>query len=141
MMLPKLQQGLEPHSALANSLPDPPTQRAATAAKNRPPDRPTPQSALTMVNQAMISSARKYSGIKDPILAIFAQPHACMPNCDNAGVKAFEAQFGSQVAAFEAGNPAASVVRLPNANHYVYQSNEAEVEQEMNRFMDGLSGH
>jgi hypothetical protein len=50
----------------------------------------------------------------------------------------FEAQYAAQVDAFEAGNPSARVVRLPYADHYVYKSNEDEVMQEMNRFMDTL---
>ena len=38
----------------------------------------------------------------------------------------------------EAHYPNAHVVRLPNANHYVFLSNEADVLREMNAFMDGL---
>ena len=34
--------------------------------------------------------------------------------------------------------PTAQVVRLPNANHYVFNSNEAEVLRAMNGFLDQL---
>jgi non-heme chloroperoxidase len=34
--------------------------------------------------------------------------------------------------------PSAKVVRLPNANHYVFRSNEAEVLQAMNDFLGKL---
>jgi hypothetical protein len=42
------------------------------------------------------------------------------------------------VTAFERGLPSARVVRIPNADHYVFQSNEAEVLREMNAFIAGL---
>ena len=42
-------------------------------------------------------------------------------------------------AAFQAGVPSARVVRLPNANHYVFNSNEADVLREMNAFIGSLS--
>jgi hypothetical protein len=34
--------------------------------------------------------------------------------------------------------PNARVVRLPNANHFVFVSNEADVLREMNAFIAGL---
>jgi len=37
--------------------------------------------------------------------------------------------------AFAAGIPSAKVIRLPNANHYVFRSNEAEVLRAMNDFL------
>jgi non-heme chloroperoxidase len=40
--------------------------------------------------------------------------------------------------AFEAGVPAAQVIRLPNANHYVFRSNEADVLRAMNEFLSKL---
>ena len=40
--------------------------------------------------------------------------------------------------AFESGLPSARVVRLPHANHYVFQSNEADVLREMNAFIGAL---
>ncbi len=33
--------------------------------------------------------------------------------------------------------PNAGVLRIANASHYIWRSNEAQVEQEMNSFMDG----
>jgi hypothetical protein len=38
----------------------------------------------------------------------------------------------------QAGYPNARVVRLPNANHYVFFSNEADVLREMHAFIAGL---
>jgi hypothetical protein len=43
--------------------------------------------------------------------------------------------------AFETGVPSAKVVRLPNANHYVFRSNEAEVLDAMNEFLSKLAQH
>jgi hypothetical protein len=39
---------------------------------------------------------------------------------------------------FEKSAPHAKVIRLGNASHYIYRSNEADVLREMNAFMDGL---
>ena len=94
--------------------------------------------SVTVTTDGFQHLGRVYGSIKGPILAIFAEPKACQPYCDLAGAKAFDAQFTSQVDAFEKGNPLARVVRLPYATHLVYQSNEGDVEREMNIFMDGL---
>jgi alpha-beta hydrolase superfamily lysophospholipase len=40
--------------------------------------------------------------------------------------------------AFEAGVPSAHVVRIPNADHYIFQSNEAQVLKEMDAFLAKL---
>jgi alpha-beta hydrolase superfamily lysophospholipase len=44
----------------------------------------------------------------------------------------------TQIAAFEAQAPSAHVVSIPNANHYVFRSNEADVLREMNAFIATL---
>jgi pimeloyl-ACP methyl ester carboxylesterase len=44
----------------------------------------------------------------------------------------------AQAKAFESGIPSARVVRLPNANHFVFSSNEADVLREMNAFLAKL---
>lgn len=43
-----------------------------------------------------------------------------------------------QAAAFERQVPSARVVRIPNANHSVFLSNEADVPREMNAFIAAL---
>jgi hypothetical protein len=43
-----------------------------------------------------------------------------------------------QAASFQSGVPAARVVRLENASHDVFQSNEFEVLREMNDFIKHL---
>jgi hypothetical protein len=44
----------------------------------------------------------------------------------------------NQAKAFETQVPNAHVVRLPNADHYVFRSNESDVLREMNAFITGL---
>ena len=48
------------------------------------------------------------------------------------------ANTGAQARAFEAGVPSARVVRIPNANHFLFLSNEADVLHEMRAFLAGL---
>jgi pimeloyl-ACP methyl ester carboxylesterase len=49
-----------------------------------------------------------------------------------------QARTGAQATAFEKGLPSSHVVRLPNADHYVFRSNEADVLREMNAFIGNL---
>ena len=49
-----------------------------------------------------------------------------------------DAKGEAQAKAFESGVPTARVVRIPHANHYVFQSNEADVLREMDAFIGGL---
>jgi non-heme chloroperoxidase len=44
----------------------------------------------------------------------------------------------AQANAFESGVPSARVVRLPNASHFVFRSNETDVLREMNTFIASL---
>jgi non-heme chloroperoxidase len=106
------------------------------------PTRPPHDTLAVKVGDAILGGAHKYTSIKPPVLAIFAVPHAIPENAP-APVKAMmQAQDALTVVhanAFEAGVPSARVVRLPNADHYVFRSNEADVTREMNAFMDGLA--
>jgi len=110
-----------------------------------PPAGPAPpQPAGPTAGSAIIAGQQKYTDIKAPILAIFAVPHDPPPQIGNdpATRAAFEARdevsTGAQAKAFESGLPSARVVRLPHANHYVFQSNEADVLHEMNAFIGAL---
>ena len=100
--------------------------------------------SMPAVSQAIIAGAQKYSSIPVPILAIFAIPHDMGPAINND--KALRAKFdeqdgawaGTQAAAFEKGVPTARVVRLPHANHFVFQSNEGDVLREIQSFINRL---
>jgi len=103
------------------------------------PEIPPPTGAAAGV----MAGTQKYASIRGPILAIFALPHDPGPAAANnpdqlAAFKDQEAIADSQAKAFEKGLPSAKVIRIPNANHYVFVSNEADVLREMNAFIEGL---
>jgi non-heme chloroperoxidase len=91
---------------------------------------PAPGIVFTPTREEQITIAtsrgeRKYTRINAPLLAIFAWPSVPPP------------VYLPQAEAFET-IPGAKVVRLVDADHYIYRSNEADVIREMNAFMDGL---
>ena len=65
--------------------------------------------------------------LKTPVLAIFTAP---------GGPRGEESK--AQGDDFQATNPSARIVRIPNAGHDVFRSNEAEVVREMNAFFASL---
>jgi pimeloyl-ACP methyl ester carboxylesterase len=92
--------------------------------------------------QSIMAGERKYSRIAAPILAIFALPHDMGPASSwSAATEARDVTdiTGPQANAFERGQPSARVVRLPHADHYIFQSNEADVLREINAFLRSLS--
>jgi non-heme chloroperoxidase len=92
-----------------------------------------PRSSIPPVEQALLAGMQKYTDIHVPILAIYAIPHEGAPDT------AWDLETtGAQAAAFEKGLPSARVVRLEHANHYVFQSNEADVLREINDFVGKL---
>jgi pimeloyl-ACP methyl ester carboxylesterase len=96
------------------------------------------------IQAALNFGVEKYTAIPVPVLAIFACPHnwdRFFPNDPErraARISADSARCSAQAAAFSLGVPTAAVVRIANADHYVYRSNEAQVINEMNKFLDGL---
>lgn len=94
--------------------------------------------------QAVFAGEQKYTDIRVPILAIFAVPHhlGSLFKDDptaRAAAEALDADYtGAQARAFENGLPSAHVVRIPNADHWVFQSNEADVLREMKAFLGSL---
>jgi pimeloyl-ACP methyl ester carboxylesterase len=96
----------------------------------------------TGVSRLIVEGMQKYTGIPVPVLAIYAFPHDLRSIPDEAARKKAEDSdpiiSGEQSKAFAAGVPSARVVRLPNADHYVFRSNEADVLREINAFLQGL---
>ena len=96
------------------------------------------------VRLAIEAGEQRYTDIRAPVLAFFANPRDPAPYAYNTPAEraAFEAlmtaDIEAQTKAFEKGVPSARVVRVPHANHYVFLSNEAEVLQEMRAFLAGL---
>jgi non-heme chloroperoxidase len=112
--------------------------RASPASQSTPrPPTPGPFAAI-------IAGTQKYTKIPVPILAIFAVPSdfgsmaANDPNVRAAFEASIKASIEVQAKAVESGLPSARVVSIPNADHYVFQSNEADVLREMNAFIGSL---
>ncbi len=92
---------------------------------------------------------KKYTTIPRPALVIFANPHSQGTWVDQnqdpvvrRAADTYSAQLvvviNKQIRAFREGVPAARVMILPGANHYVYLSNEEDVLREMRSFLAGL---
>ena len=112
--------------------------RAALTPAPANPGNPPP------IPVAIMAGEQKYTEIECPVLAIFADPHdlGSMFKNDPASRAAAQAidlaSTTAQAKAFQAGVPSAHVVILPNANHFVFKSNEADVLREMKTFIAGL---
>ncbi|MFC5865272.1 alpha/beta fold hydrolase [Acidicapsa dinghuensis] len=124
--LPRLQKDFEAQQKHLETVKDQPA----------PPDSPDVE-----YGSAVLRGVEQFTGVKCPALAIFAVPHNLGPMKDlDAAAKAKAeaddlAIVGAQVNAFEAGNPTARVVRIPHADHFIFESNEADVIREMNTFL------
>lgn len=96
------------------------------------------------VSVAILAGEQKYTNIRIPVLSIYAVPHDQGPFANHNPVAraSYEARdmvsTEAQAKAFETGVPSARVVRLPNANHLIFLSNEADVLREMRAFLAGL---
>jgi non-heme chloroperoxidase len=94
---------------------------------------------------AILAGEQKYTVIRPPVLAIFANPRKPGPFAYNtpaerASAVEWETQGINGVAtAFQNGVPSAHVVQVPQANHYVFLSNESDVLREMRAFLVGLN--
>lgn len=115
-------------------------QRALMPPPPRPANAPPPSS----IGIAIGKGRQKFTEIHAPVLAVFADPHDYGPLYKNdpdkrAAVIANDlAMTSAQADAFQAGVPSAKVIRIPNANHFIFRSNEAEVVHAMNTFLAGL---
>ncbi|HZD50083.1 MAG TPA: alpha/beta hydrolase [Silvibacterium sp.] len=105
-----------------------------------------PGGALLM---SLMMHPKKYTDIPVPALVIFANPHSLGTWVDDnadpsvrAAAEAYSAALGplteKQEKAVQDGVPTAHVVTLPNAHHYLFLSNEADVLREMRVFLVGL---
>ncbi len=96
------------------------------------------------IGAALNFGAQKYTGIPVPVLAIYACPHnwdrfpANEPDRKAALIADDKARCTAWADAFSHGVPSAHIVLIPNADHYVYLSNEAQVFAEMNAFLAKL---
>lgn len=107
-----------------------------------PPDN-QPRANLRPAAMALLEGEQKYTAIHAPVLLIYAAPHSGYPPVKDPAMRASaeardEANANAQAKAFKTAVPQARVVKLPHANHYVFQSNEADVLREMDAFIAGL---
>jgi len=75
-------------------------------------------------------------------IAVAEYPHTAAVRNGSIAIEGVDAEMVTikpQIAAFRRGVPTARVLVLPNANHYVFKSNEAEVLRDIRGFIDGLS--
>jgi non-heme chloroperoxidase len=100
-----------------------------------PPGTPSPRG---LVGRAILANEHVYRNVKVPVLVLMASPHKCQRDCDSPATKQFDADTAEQADAIAAMQPTAHVVRIANADHFIYRSNPDQVEREMNAFMDGL---
>ena len=98
---------------------------------------------ITTPREAIMAGQQEYTDIHGPILAFFPIPHDLRKRQDwkEAGaLAAAEAddarRMEALIKAFKAGTPQAEVIRLPNASHFVYVSNEADVLREVRTFLE-----
>jgi non-heme chloroperoxidase len=96
------------------------------------------------VASAISAGEQKYSEVRAPVLAIFANPRKPGPYpyntaAERAAAVKWEADGIDGVAkSFAAGIPNSRVVQIAQANHYVFLSNEADVLREMRDFIEKL---
>jgi non-heme chloroperoxidase len=93
------------------------------------------------IGAAMNFEVEKYTSIPVPVLAIMACPHDWShffqndPERRAARLAADTAACSARADSFAHGVPTARVVRVPNADHYLYRTNEAQVIDEMKKFL------
>jgi len=114
------------------------------SAEDMPAPAPGPRPSPPPPVVGIMSGVQRFTTISVPALVIFASPHD-LGNAMKDNPKARAAMEANdkrsvegQATAFERQVPSAHVVRIPNANHYVFRSNEADVLREMNTFIATL---
>ena len=104
------------------------------------PATPLPRPQIPPIQRAIREGMQRYTDIPAPILAIYALETVSGPegSRDRSIGESRNQHKLDQAHAFEVGLPTAKVVRLADANHYVFRSNEAEVLREMEAFIADL---
>ena len=94
------------------------------------------------IGAALNFGMQKYTSIPVPTLAIYACPHNWdrLPDSDRktALIADDRARCTRWADNFRQGVPTARIVLIPNADHYVYLTNEAQVVAEMTAFLARL---
>lgn len=98
----------------------------------------------------LLSGGQKYTRIPVPSLFIFANPHslgAWVDSSADASVRSHAKPYYTALGALterqkksvERGVPAAHVITIPNGNHFIFLSNEAECLRAVQAFLSKLS--
>jgi pimeloyl-ACP methyl ester carboxylesterase len=109
------------------------------------PPRPADAPAVPPIGLAIGRGHERYTHIDVPVLAIYADPHSFGNLYQNDPGKLAllvaddRANVSAQADALQAGIPSAQVIRIANADHFIFRSNEAEVTRAMNTFIAGLT--
>ena len=129
-MLPRFEKDLGSIRQLAEATP---------ANEPGPPDTPERR-----VEKAIQLGEQEFGGLKCPVLAISAVPHSFGnrfkndPSALKAAQSRDEARTSALADAFQKANPQATVLRIKDASHAIFISNEAEVLKAMNAFIASL---
>jgi non-heme chloroperoxidase len=93
----------------------------------------------TGIEGAIDDGGQRYTHIRGPVLAIYAlaNPPAGV-GVDSQITRRWIAQDQGAIGVFARGVPQAQIVILPNATHFVFNSNPGEVLTYMRAFIDGL---
>jgi non-heme chloroperoxidase len=97
-----------------------------------------PESPSDLAANKIVANPHPYGAASVPVLAIIASPRRCEPQCDTPSMKRIMAADTARADLFEKTAPHARVVRIAKASHFIWRSNQPQVEQEMNSFLDGL---
>jgi len=93
----------------------------------------------TGIEGAIDDGGQRYTNIRAPVLAIYALANAPPGvGTDSQVTRQWIEKDHDAIGTFARGVPQATIVILPNANHFVFNSNSAEVLGHMRSFIDGL---
>jgi non-heme chloroperoxidase len=116
--LPNLKKGLDWYARTLKGLPE----------FNSQPD---------LIEHATLEGDHAYVNVKAPMLVFFAVPKPCQPDCkDNNDM--WQAAEELQRKSIEAKYPEARIVRIANADHSIWETNEEDVIREVNAFLRHL---
>ena len=104
------------------------------------PPRPLMPPPRQGIARAMDEGTQPFTSIRAPVLAIYAIDASVPPEIrgDAAAAQRWLIEQSPAAAAFARGVPAARVVMIPHANHFIFTSNASEVLREMNAFIARL---
>lgn len=101
-------------------------------------ERKRRQSREGISASAVQEGRQAFQSVRCPTLAIFAVPHQ-HGNEPDADIDAKDvARVEPLIRAFQKAAAEATIVRIPHANHYVFNSNEADVIRLIDEFVIGL---